>query len=41
MFACLLTISDSFVTHEVTTALERQTSFTKMIQIALEATIKL
>lgn len=39
--ACLLTISDSFVTHEVTTALERQTSFTKMMQIALEAAIKL
>lgn len=39
--ACLLTISDSFVTNEVTTAEERQTSFTKMMQIALEAAIKL
>ncbi|MDP2813183.1 MAG: purine-nucleoside phosphorylase [Erysipelotrichaceae bacterium] len=34
--ACLVTISDSLVTHEVTTAEERQTSFTKMMQIALE-----
>ena len=35
--ACLLTISDSFVTKEETTAEERQTSFTSMIKIALEA----
>lgn len=35
--ACLITVSDSFVTDEVTTAEERQTSFTKMMQIALEA----
>lgn len=35
--ACLLTISDSFVTDEVTTAEERQTSFTNMMKIALEA----
>lgn len=34
--ACLLTISDSFVTHEVTTAEERQNSFTKMMEIALD-----
>lgn len=33
--ACLVTISDSLVTHEATTALERQNSFTKMMQIAL------
>lgn len=33
--ACLLTISDSFITHEVTTALERQTSFHNMMKIAL------
>ena len=40
--SCLLTISDSFVTHEVTTAEERQTSFTNMMKIALElATTKL
>lgn len=39
--ACLLTISDSFVSNQVTTALERQTSFTKMMQIALETAIKL
>jgi len=34
--ACLVTISDSLVTHEVTTAEERQMSFTKMMEIALE-----
>lgn len=33
--ACLLTISDSFVSGEVTTAEERQRSFTNMINIAL------
>ena len=38
---CLLTISDSLVTHEETTAEERQTSFNKMITIALESAIKL
>lgn len=34
--ACLLTISDSFVTHEVTTSEERQNSFTNMMKVALE-----
>ena len=34
--ACILTVSDSLVTHEVTTAEERQTSFNKMMEIALE-----
>lgn len=38
--ACLLTISDSFVSKEVTTAQERQSSFTKMMKIALEGAIK-
>lgn len=38
--ACLLTISDSFVTHEVTSAQERQNSFTNMMKIALEGAIK-
>lgn len=33
---CLLTISDSLVTHEATTAEERQTTFTTMMEIALE-----
>ncbi len=37
--ACLLTISDSLVTHEETTAEERQNSFTNMMQVALEAAI--
>jgi len=34
--ACLLTISDSFVTKEVTTSEERQKAFTNMMKIALE-----
>ena len=33
--ACVLTISDSLVTHEVTTSEQRQTAFNQMIQIAL------
>lgn len=37
--ACLLTISDSFVTEEVTTAEERQLSFTNMMKIALDTAI--
>lgn len=32
---CILTISDSLVTHEATTAEERQETFTDMMQIAL------
>jgi len=32
----ILTVSDSLVTHEVTTSEERQTAFTKMMEIALE-----
>ena len=35
--ACLITISDSFVDPKVTTAQERQTSFTNMMKIALGA----
>lgn len=34
--ACLLTISDSFITHEVTSAEERQNSFHNMMKVALE-----
>lgn len=34
---CILTVSDSLVTHEATTAQERQQSFNKMMEIALEA----
>lgn len=33
---CILTVSDSLVTHEATTSEERQTAFTKMMEIALE-----
>lgn len=39
--ACLLTISDSFITHEETTAQERQTSFHNMMELALETAIRL
>lgn len=35
--ACLLTISDSFVSGKVTTAKERENAFTNMMKIALEA----
>ncbi len=34
--ACILTISDSLVTHKETTSEERQNAFTQMMQIALE-----
>lgn len=37
--ACILTISDSFVSDEITTAEERETTFTAMMKIALEAAI--
>lgn len=36
--ACLLTVSDSLVTKEVTTSEERQNSFRKMIELALAST---
>ncbi len=39
--ACLLTISDSFVSHKATTAMERQTSFNRMMEVALESAIRL
>ena len=35
--ACLLTISDSLVTHEETTSEERQNSFNEMIELALNS----
>ncbi len=34
--ACLLTVSDNLVTHELTTSDERQQAFTNMMKIALE-----
>ena len=37
--ACLLTISDSFVTHEELSALARQESFENMMKVALETCI--
>lgn len=38
---CILTISDHFVTGEETTAQERETGFKKMIELALDTTLKL
>lgn len=38
--ACLLTISDSLVSHQETTAEERETSFTSMMKLALETVTK-
>ena len=35
--ACIVTISDSFVSPEITTAEERETSFTQMMTLALES----
>lgn len=35
--ACILTISDSLVTHEATSAEERQEGFSKMIKLTLES----
>lgn len=35
--ACLLTVSDSLVTHEATSAKERQEAFTRMMEIALNS----
>lgn len=34
--ACVITVSDSLVTHEVTTSTEREKAFTNMMQIALQ-----
>jgi purine-nucleoside phosphorylase len=36
---CLLTISDNLITGEITTAEERQKTFTRMIEIALETAV--
>ncbi|WP_338983669.1 purine-nucleoside phosphorylase [Spiroplasma endosymbiont of Othius punctulatus] len=38
--ACLLTVSDSFITHEVTTPEEREKNFMEMIKVALETCVK-
>jgi len=35
----LLTISDSLVSHEITSAEERQTTFTRMMEVALETAV--
>ncbi|GHT56765.1 purine-nucleoside phosphorylase [Spirochaetia bacterium] len=36
---CLLTISDSMITGEATSAEDRQTSFTRMMEVALETAV--
>jgi len=36
---CILTVSDSLVTHELTTAGEREKTFTKMMEVALETAV--
>ncbi|MDR2731576.1 MAG: purine-nucleoside phosphorylase [Treponema sp.] len=36
---CILTVSDSLITGEATTADERQTTFTRMMEVALETAI--
>ena len=38
---CLITISDSLVTKKQTTSEERQNSFNKMIELALDSAIQL
>jgi purine-nucleoside phosphorylase len=38
--ACLVTVSDSLVTKEKTTSEERERTFTKMIQLALESIVE-
>lgn len=38
---CIMTVSDNIATHEETTATERQTAFTKMMELSLETAIKL
>ncbi len=38
---CILTVSDSLVSGEMTTAQERQNSFTKMMEIALDSVLSL
>ena len=38
--ACLVTISDSFVSEEVTTAEQRQNSFTDMMEVALGSVLE-
>ncbi len=38
--ACLVTISDSLVTHEVTSSEEREQKLNEMIKVALEAAIR-
>ena len=37
----ILTISDSLVTHEITSSEERQTTFNQMIEVALEASLEI
>jgi purine-nucleoside phosphorylase len=36
---CLLTVSDSLISHEQTSSEERQTAFTQMMEVALETAV--
>ncbi|MDR1420970.1 MAG: purine-nucleoside phosphorylase [Treponema sp.] len=36
---CILTISDNLVNHEITTAEERQNTFTRMMEVALDTAV--
>ena len=38
--ACILTVSDNLITKEETTSEERQNSFTKMVEVALDTAIE-
>lgn len=38
--ACLLTVSDSFISHEETSSAQRETGFTHMMEIALGAVLE-
>ena len=39
--ACILTVSDNLITKEETTSEERQNSFTKMIELALDTAVEI
>lgn len=38
--SCILTVSDNVITHQETTSEERQNSFTKMVELALDTAIE-
>jgi purine-nucleoside phosphorylase len=36
---CITTISDSLISHEITSAEERQSTFTRMMEVALDTAV--